>query len=111
MRRARLKNIEETEKAKRMVADERRKRNREQGLDADTSSSRCLCFSVTSKADTNLYIVLPVFRPHQTVQSDADALRVAKLEAQGLPVEEAPKPRSDRREMATDDLVCLFLYY
>jgi hypothetical protein len=49
----------------------------------------------------------PVFKPHVTLQSDAEALRLAKLEAQGLPVEPEAKrqPRHDRREMATDDQV------
>lgn len=46
--RARLKNIEETEKAKRAVADERRKRNREQGLDSEVASSRCSSLLITN---------------------------------------------------------------
>ncbi|KAF9506123.1 hypothetical protein BS47DRAFT_1374173 [Hydnum rufescens UP504] len=87
----RLKNIEETEKAKRLVADERRaklQRQQTQSNEPDLSTTR-------------------FFKPHVTLQSDAEALRLAKLEAQGLPIEPETKrhPRADRREMATDDQV------
>ena len=62
-------------------------------------------FSLVRFLLTNSFLL--VFKPHVTLQSDAEALRLAKLEAQGLPAEpEAKKqPRADRREMATDDQV------
>jgi len=82
----RLRNIEETEKAKRTVEDEKRARqaNREDE-DGHLAATR-------------------FFRPHQTVTSDATALRNAKLEAMGIDVPE-PRRNSDRKEMATDDMV------
>ncbi|KAG8893252.1 hypothetical protein FRC00_010782, partial [Tulasnella sp. 408] len=81
----RLKNIEETEKAKRLV--EEGKRARHDNPDDD----------VAHLAATRFY------RPHQQVASDAEALRNAKLEAMGIPVPE-PRPRTDRKEMATDEV-------
>ncbi|KAG8998765.1 hypothetical protein FRB90_012240, partial [Tulasnella sp. 427] len=47
--------------------------------------------------------LVQVYRPHQQVASDAEALRNAKLEAMGIPVPE-PRPRTDRKEMATDEV-------
>lgn len=54
-----------------------------------------------------------VFNPHLKVQSDADALRDAKLEAMGLPPEMDTrgyiKERDNRREMATDEQASYFM--
>ncbi|KAH8094946.1 hepatocellular carcinoma-associated antigen 59-domain-containing protein [Cristinia sonorae] len=81
----RLKNIEETEKAKRAVAEERKqpkKSNDEEHL-----------------ASTRFY------QPNLRAKSDADILRDAKLEAMGLQPEEHEHRRPDRVQMATDEMV------
>ncbi|KDN51234.1 hypothetical protein RSAG8_00863, partial [Rhizoctonia solani AG-8 WAC10335] len=65
----RLKNIEETEKAKRTVSEnlkESRSKPREKNDERHLAATR-------------------FFNPHLKVQSDADAMRNAKLEAMGLP--------------------------
>jgi len=83
----RLRNIEETEKAKRVVADERRARLQQgSSNEPDLGATR-------------------FYRPHQHQRSDAEALRVAKLAAQGIEVSETRQPRGDRRETATDEQV------
>lgn len=90
----RLKNIEETEKAKRRVAEERQARlqsSRSHNSD-DIASAR-------------------FYRPHQNIQSDADALKNAQLEAMGIEpepeIKRRPNQTGDGRkpEMATDDMV------
>ncbi|KAG6333311.1 hypothetical protein ID866_5778 [Astraeus odoratus] len=83
---ARLKNIEDTEKAKRQVAEERRERKR---IDNDEEH----------------LVATRFYRPHIRQKSDAEIMRNAKLEAMGLPLQEDRKPRSDRPQMATDDIV------
>ncbi|CAE6417641.1 unnamed protein product [Rhizoctonia solani] len=89
----RLKNIEETEKAKRTVSEnlkEHRGKPREQNDERHLTATR-------------------FFNPRLKVQSDADAMRDAKLEAMGLPPEMDTrgyiKERDNRREMATDEQV------
>ncbi|KAH7343548.1 hepatocellular carcinoma-associated antigen 59-domain-containing protein [Rhizoctonia solani] len=89
----RLKNIEETEKAKRTVSDtlkESRHKPREKNDERHLAATR-------------------FFNPHLKVQSDADAMRDAKLEAMGLPPEMDTrgyiKERDNRREVATDEQV------
>ncbi|CAE6454947.1 unnamed protein product [Rhizoctonia solani] len=89
----RLKNIEETEKAKRTVSDnlkESRNKPREKNDERHLAATR-------------------FFNPHLKVQSDADAMRDAKLEAMGLPPEMDTrgyiKERDNRREVATDEQV------
>ncbi|KAG8742008.1 hypothetical protein FRC12_015473 [Ceratobasidium sp. 428] len=88
---SRLKNIEETEKAKRTVSEGRRD-NRPH----DANDERHLAAS-------------RFFNPHLKVQSDADAMRNAKLEAMGLPPEMDTrgyiKERDNRRDVATDEQV------
>lgn len=46
-----------------------------------------------------------VYRPHLKQRSDAEIMRDAKLEARGLPPQEERKPRHDKPQMATDELV------
>ncbi|KAF8307630.1 hypothetical protein DL93DRAFT_2087889 [Clavulina sp. PMI_390] len=85
----RLKNIEATEKAKQHVADERRSRWQQGGSsnEPDLGATR-------------------FFRHHNPQQSDNDALRAARLQAQGVDVQEQRRqPRGDRRETATDEQV------
>ncbi|KAL9713104.1 hypothetical protein Ac2012v2_004345 [Leucoagaricus gongylophorus] len=85
----RLKNIEETEKAKRTVDENRQQRKK-------------------VKADDEEHLVAQRFyRPGYRAKSDADILRDAKLEAMGLPPrEDSPRRRNyERTQMATDEMV------
>ncbi|KAJ8506884.1 hypothetical protein ONZ45_g10664 [Pleurotus djamor] len=83
----RLKNIEETEKAKRVVAEERQDRKRQNTGEEHLVASR-------------------FYRPNLKQKSDADIMRDAKLEAMGMPTsDETRKPQHDRPQMATDEMV------
>ncbi|KAI6152382.1 hepatocellular carcinoma-associated antigen 59-domain-containing protein [Pisolithus tinctorius] len=82
----RLKNIEETEKAKRQVAEERKEHKK---VDNDEEH----------------LVATRFYRPHLKQKSDAEIMRNAKLQAMGLPVPEERRPRNDRPQMATDDIV------
>ncbi|KAF8592740.1 hypothetical protein K439DRAFT_1650317 [Ramaria rubella] len=89
----RLKNIEETEKAKRQVAEDRRiGRSKEENA---------------IRKDEEHLAASRFYRPHSTQQTDAEALRRAKLEAMGLSPEPDPRrPYNEgRNQMATDDMV------
>ncbi|KAI0686001.1 hepatocellular carcinoma-associated antigen 59-domain-containing protein [Cytidiella melzeri] len=84
---ARLKNIEDTEKAKRQVAEERKDRKRTADNEEHLTAAR-------------------FYRPNLKMKSDADILRDAKLEAMGLPAESHEhRPHHERPQMATDELV------
>ncbi|KAI0065712.1 hypothetical protein BV25DRAFT_1797810 [Artomyces pyxidatus] len=91
---ARLKNIEETEKAKQEMSHVRKDRKKTNTNDEEhLAASRC-------------DLVSPVYRPNLRMKSDADIIRDARLEAMGLPPEEEHhRPRSDRPQMATDEAV------
>lgn len=82
---ARLKNIEETEKAKRQVAEVRKERKRPN--------------------DEEHLVATRFYRPHLKQKSDAEIMRDAKLEAMGLPPQEDRRPRGERPQMATDEVV------
>jgi len=85
----RLKNIEETEKAKRAVADERKEGKRRSNDDDE------------HLAATRFY------KPNLKQKSDADIVRDAKLEAMGIRPDDF-EPRQHHREKhqtATDDVV------
>ncbi|KAF8622124.1 hypothetical protein AX15_007257 [Amanita polypyramis BW_CC] len=86
---ARLKNIEETEKAKRVVAEERQERKKP-----------------VNNGEEHL-VATRFYRPNLKAKSDADILRDAKLEAMGLlPHDDMPKKSHyDKPQMATDELV------
>jgi hypothetical protein len=81
----RLKNIEETEKAKRQVAEVRKERKRPN--------------------DEEHLVATRFYRPHLKQKSDAEIMRDAKLEAMGLPPQEDRRPRGERPQMATDEVV------
>ncbi|KAJ7771158.1 hepatocellular carcinoma-associated antigen 59-domain-containing protein [Mycena maculata] len=85
----RLKNIEETEKAKRVVAEGRQEPRKKVNNDEEhLAASR-------------------FYRPNLKTKSDADILRDAKLEAMGMPVQD-DQPRRvnhDGAQMATDEMV------
>ncbi|KAF4619557.1 hypothetical protein D9613_004981 [Agrocybe pediades] len=84
----RLKNIEDTEKAKRVVAEERHERKRPSPDEEHLVASR-------------------FYRPNLRAKSDADILRDAKLEAMGMPPQDdSPRrPNNERTQMATDEMV------
>ncbi|KAG6910768.1 hypothetical protein DXG01_007655 [Tephrocybe rancida] len=85
---ARLKNIEETEKAKRVVAEERHDRRKPNNDEEHLAASR-------------------FYRPNLKTKSDSDILRDAKLEALGLPTQDDQPRQSnhERQQMATDEMV------
>jgi len=88
----RLKNIEETEKAKRTVSD-----NLKEGR-----------HKPRDKNDERHLVATRFFNPRLKVQSDADAMRDAKLEAMGLPPEMDTRgyiKERDNRQVATDEQV------
>ncbi|KAF8969343.1 hepatocellular carcinoma-associated antigen 59-domain-containing protein [Flammula alnicola] len=84
----RLKNIEDTEKAKRVVAEERHERKK------------------TSNDEEHL-VASRFYRPNLRAKSDADILRDAKLEAMGMPPQDDSPRKSthERTQMATDEMV------
>ncbi|KAJ7126417.1 hepatocellular carcinoma-associated antigen 59-domain-containing protein [Mycena crocata] len=84
----RLKNIEDTEKAKRVVAEGRQEPRKKPNNDEEhLAASR-------------------FYRPNLKTKSDADILRDAKLEAMGMPVQEdQPRRTNDGAQMATDEMV------
>ncbi|KAH0840253.1 hepatocellular carcinoma-associated antigen 59-domain-containing protein [Lanmaoa asiatica] len=82
----RLRNIEETEKAKRQVAEERKERTK-------------------VNTDEEHLVATRFYRPHMKQKSDVEIMRDAKLEAMGLLPQEERKPRHDKPQMATDELV------
>ncbi|KAJ7368734.1 hepatocellular carcinoma-associated antigen 59-domain-containing protein [Mycena albidolilacea] len=85
----RLKNIEETEKAKRVVAEGRQEQRKKVNNDEE--------HLVASR----------FYRPNLKTKSDADILRDAKLEAMGMPVQDDQPRRTNEggAQMATDELV------
>ena len=104
-----MKNIEDTEKAKRIAAEGKREDSQSVKVSPDEEhlvASRCKhvpFFLVPCRHLT----VNSVYRPpnHKT-KSDADILRDAKLEAQGLPPQEEHRQRhDDRHHNATDEAV------
>jgi hypothetical protein len=101
----RLKNIEDTEKAKRIVAEERQDRKKPNNDEEHLAASRCESCGPTSINLTRL--VGLVYRPNLRQKSDADILRDAKLEAMGMPTpdEQPRRPYHERTQMATDEMV------
>ncbi|PAV21213.1 hypothetical protein PNOK_0384000 [Pyrrhoderma noxium] len=83
----RLKNIEETEKAKRAVADARRERRHNN--------------------DEEHLVATRFYKPNLRQKSDADIIRDAKLEAMGLRPEdyEARRNQHEKPQTATDEMV------
>ncbi|KAK1223320.1 hypothetical protein PQX77_013797 [Marasmius sp. AFHP31] len=84
----RLKNIEETEKAKRVVAEERNERR------------------TIPKGEEHL-VASRFYRPNLKMKSDADIMREAQLEAMGMPPqdEQPRKSNHEKPQMATDEMV------
>ncbi|KAG7097354.1 hypothetical protein E1B28_004705 [Marasmius oreades] len=84
----RLKNIEDTEKAKRVVAEERSERR------------------TIPKGEEHL-VASRFYRPNLKMRSDADIMRDAKLQAMGILTQDDQHKKSnhDKPQMATDELV------
>jgi len=82
----RLRNIEETEKAKRQVAEERKERKKVNN-------------------DEEHLVATRFYRPHVKQKSDVEIMRDAKLEAMGLAPQDDRRPRHDKPQMATDEMV------
>lgn len=109
----RLKNIEETEKAKQALTQARKDRQKRQNDDEEHLAAARCTFAPSSPMYGQLTNKSPiVFRPNTRMKSDADIIRDAKLEAMGLPPAEdnephrGNRPRHDRPQMATDEMVC-----
>ncbi|KAL5527718.1 hypothetical protein ACEPAG_6519 [Sanghuangporus baumii] len=85
---ARLKNIEETEKAKRLIAVAKRERSRNNTDEEALASTR-------------------FYKPNLKQKSDADIIRDAKLEAMGLHPDdyEPRRHHHEKVQTATDELV------
>lgn len=107
-----MKNIEETEKAKQILAEARRERR-----NADEEhlvATRCKLFSshsnwISCRNLTALCSFL-VFRPNMKQKSDEDFIRDAKREAMGLRADKNGEQRGghhhqDRKQTATDEMV------
>lgn len=110
----RLKNIEETEKAKMALYEARRKKKREEEEEEELfAAARCECPTTSHhelwpRSKTNISPNLPVYRPRRQVQSDAEALHLARMEAGGEDPSQLDRRKNDHNrkpEMATDDLV------
>ncbi|KIJ13260.1 hypothetical protein PAXINDRAFT_117267 [Paxillus involutus ATCC 200175] len=82
----RLRNIAETEKAKRQVAEERKEHKK-------------------ANNDEEHLVATRFYRPHLKQKTDAEIMRDAKLEARGMRPREDRRPRNDRPQMATDEVV------
>lgn len=101
----RLKNIEETEKAKRILFEEKQKGTEEDNFAAD----RCkieLLFLNPKISTYDFFSFFLVYRARRPLESDSDALAKARKAAAGEPIEQKkPKHMGGKREMATDDQV------
>jgi hypothetical protein len=97
----RLKNIEDTEKAKR-VLNETKGERKPQNPEAHLVATRCT--SVPSFHPTAHQLGV-VYQPNLRQKSDADIMRDAKLEAMGLRPEDHEQPKHKQSRMATDDVV------
>jgi hypothetical protein len=98
----RLRNIEETEKAKLTLSHGRSRDRKQPDDEAHLVATRCtLSFSLINISSLSH----AVYRPSLRAKSDADIIRDARREALGLPpsVEEEDRARGPR--MATDEMV------
>ena len=81
--------------------------NDEEHLVATRCTSLLPPFSLRMECliDAPVALVCAVYRPHMKQRSDVDIMRDAKLEAMGLAPQEERKPRHDKPQMATDEMV------
>ena len=106
-RSSRLPNIEETENAKGQVAKEHNERKKVNNNEEHPVATPVRFFPPFF-ADECLNLsslVGAVYRPHMKQRSDVDIMRDAKLEAMGYAPQEDLKPRHDKPQMATDEMV------
>ena len=105
----RLKNIEETEKAKRTVDENRQQRKKAKTDEEHLVAQRCMYSPSFSPGWVLFLIQNTVYRPGYRAKSDAEILRDAKREARGLPPEDDSPRRTnyERNQMATDEIVCI----
>lgn len=85
---ARLRNIEETEKAKRIAAEEKRAREA-QRMNPDEARLAATRF----------------YNPHLRQESDQEAIKQAKYKALGIDVPEKSQRKHERPELASDEAV------
>ena len=103
-----MKNIEETEKVKRIIAEERNDKRRANDEEAHLSAARCAYILVSTVRKVAERCVFIVYQPNLKAKSDADIIRDAKLAAMGLlPEEHEPRRQSERSQMATDEIVSI----
>ena len=103
-----MKNIEETEKAKRIIAEERNDKRGANDEEAHLSAARCAYILVSTIHKVAERCVFIVYQPNLKAKSDADIIRDAKLAAMGLlPEEHEPRRQSERSQMATDEIVSI----
>lgn len=107
MRSARLKNIEETEKAKRAVAEVQKGKRAANNDEEHLSATRCEQLLHVAPYATSFLTPTLVYKPNLRQKSDADIIRDAKLEAMGLrPEDHEPRRQHyDKPQTATDELV------
>lgn len=99
---ARLRNIQETEKAKRAAAEEKLSSRSGQS----TGSTVGPGLDSKPGEDEARLAATRFYNPHLRQQSDEALLKQAKLQALGLPPPDPQKRhRTDRQEMATDEAV------
>ncbi|KAI6027737.1 hypothetical protein BKA83DRAFT_641607 [Pisolithus microcarpus] len=84
---ARLKNIEETEKVKCQVAEERKEHKKVDNDEEHLVATRFYC-------------------PHIKQKSDTEIMRNAELQAMGLPLLGERQLQEERPQMATNDIIC-----
>ena len=96
-----MKNIEDTEKAKR-VLNETKGERKPQNPEAHLVATRCtpILFLVLQHINWDA-----VYQPNLKQKSDADIMRDAKMEAMGLRPEDHEPPKRKQNRMATDDMV------
>lgn len=99
----RLRNIEDTEKAKRVLFEDKAKGEEEDTFAADRCESLPPPFVVQI-----LTLYSAVYRARRPMESDADALAKARKVAAGEAAEKQKIAGVGRRELATDDQVSFY---
>ncbi len=101
----RLRNIEETEKAKITLSHGRSRDRKQPDDEAHLVATRCT-LSFSSLLTINISsLSRAVYRPSLRAKSDADIIRDARREALGLPPSVEDEDRARGPRMATDEMV------
>jgi len=101
----RLRNIEETEKAKLTLSQGRTRDHKTPDDEAHLAATRCGSFLFALHALTLVNLPRIVYRPALRAKSDADIIRDARREALGLPPAHEEEDRQRGPRMATDEQV------